>query len=664
MQPAPPPPDIVITAPALPEPAGERLLGVSRIDEKRLTEAGGEGAEQLLREAAGVILFRRSDARSGQPTSQGVTLRALGGNAASRALLVLDGVPQADPFGGWINWPAYDPATLAEVRIVRGGGAVTNGPGALAGTIEMTSLSARGFSGTVEAGSRGALFGSGRAGLAAGGGTLTLSGYGGRGEGFVPIEAAVRGPADRASPYAFGGGRLRWVGAVGARLTLEAMAGGFDDRRERGLAFTENRTRGLDGSLRLVGRGRWAWSALAYAQRRSFNSSFAGIDRARTAAFRTALQYDVPGRSYGWSVELRPPLGEGTEFRLGSDGRQMRGRSDELATYVAGVATRDRRSGGEADHAGLFAELTRRNGALILSGTARVDRWRITDGILRERLVVSGATLVDQRFADRSGWRPTARAAAGVTLGDTIELRSAAYLGWRLPTLNELFRPFRAGSDAVAANPLLSPERLRGAEIGADWKQGGATLALTAFANRLGRPIANVTLGNGPGTFPGVGFVAAGGSYRQRQNLDRIDVVGLEAAAEWRRGAWTLAGSLALADARVRTGGPAAALDGLRPAQTSPVAAGACVRWERSGRSLGLVLRHSGRAYEDDLNRLVLPAATTLDAAAAFPLAAGLSLTARAENLADARVVAGRTSDGITERATPRSLWLGLRLAR
>jgi vitamin B12 transporter len=61
-----------------------------------------------------VILFRRSDARSGQPTSQGVTLRALGGNAASRALLVLDGMPQSDPFGGWINWPAYDPATLAE----------------------------------------------------------------------------------------------------------------------------------------------------------------------------------------------------------------------------------------------------------------------------------------------------------------------------------------------------------------------------------------------------------------------------------------------------------------------------------------------------------------------------------------------------------------------
>jgi outer membrane cobalamin receptor len=143
-----------------------------------------------------------------------------------------------------------------------------------------------------------------------------------------------------------------------------------------------------------------------------------------------------------------------------------------------------------------------------------------------------------------------------VLVRQRVELRSAAYLGWRLPTLNELFRPFRAGSDAVAANPLLEPERLRGAEIGADWRRGAASLSLTAFANRLRAPIANVTLGTGPGTFPGVGFVAAGGSYRQRRNLDRIDVTGLEVAGAVTRGPWQLAGSLQLADARVGASGP------------------------------------------------------------------------------------------------------------
>lgn len=662
MQPVPPPPEIVITARALPEPAGERLLGVSRIDRERLEQAGGQGTEQLLREAAGVILFRRSDARSGQPTSQGVTLRALGGNAASRALLVLDGVPQSDPFGGWINWPAYDPAGLAEIRILRGGGSVADGPGALAGTIHLTSADKRGVGGAIEVGSRDALFGSARAGLGLGGGTLLLSAYGARGDGFVPVEASVRGPADRASPYRYGGARLRWTGDIASGLGLEAALALFDDRRERGLAFTDNRTRGKDASLRLVGSGAWDWSALVYGQLREFESSFAATDRLRTAAFRTALQYDVPGRAFGWSAEVRPPVGPGTELRIGSDGRRMRGRSDELGAYVAGNPTRDRSSGGESSTAGLFAELTRSLGPVTLSGTARIDRWTISDGIFRERVVATGAVLADQRFADRSGWRPTGRIAAGAAVTDRLALRSAAYLGWRLPTLNELFRSFRAGADAVAANPLLAPERLRGAEVGADWRGGGASLSLTAFLNRLEHPIANVTLGTGPGSFPGVGFVAAGGSYRQRRNLEAIDVAGLEASAAWKRGEWTLSGSLALSDARVRGSGPAAPLDGLRPAQTSPFAAGLGLGWEREGRSLGLQLRHSGRAFEDDLNRLSLPAATTLDGVAALPLAARLALTVRAENIFAARVIAGRTSDNVTERATPRSFWLGLRL--
>jgi outer membrane receptor protein involved in Fe transport len=664
MQPLPPPAEIVVTARALPDPAAERLLGVSRIDRERLEEGGAQGIEQLLRDAAGVILFRRSDARSGQPTSQGATLRALGGNAASRALLVLDGVPQSDPFGGWINWPAYDPATLASVRIVRGGGSVADGPGALAGTIHLTSTAERGIAANAEAGSRLALFGTARAGLALGPGTLLLSGYGGRGDGFVPVEASIRGPADRASPYAFAGGRVRWSGDIAPGVSLEAALGGFDDRRERGLAFTDNKTRGADGSLRLVGSGTWGWSALIYGQSRDFTSSFAGVDRARTAAVQTALQYDVPGRALGWSAEVRPPLGAGTELRLGADGRRMRGRSDEFGAYVGGLPTRDRSSGGKSEHAGLFAELTRNQSPFTLSGTARIDRWAIRDGNLRERVVASGVLLNDQRFADRTGWRPTGRVAAGASLSGNVELRSAAYLGWRLPTLNELFRPFRAGSDAVAANPLLEPELLRGAEIGADWRRGAASLSLTAFANRLRAPIANVTLGTGPGTFPGVGFVAAGGSYRQRRNLDRIDVTGLEVAGAVTRGPWQLAGSLQLADARVGASGPAAPLNGLRPAQTSSFAAGASLRWERDEHSVGLQLRHSGRAYEDDLNRLSLPSATTLDAATAIPLSPGVSVTARAENLFDARVIAGRTADGITERATPRSIWLGLRLRR
>src|SRR3546814_1957564 len=111
----------------------------------------------VLRDAAGFHQFRRSDSRSAHPTSQGASLRGLGGNASSRALVLLDGVPVADSFGGWIDWPSLDPRRLGYVRVTRGGGAGPFGSGALAGTNELASA-ARGelplLSGGIAYGSR------------------------------------------------------------------------------------------------------------------------------------------------------------------------------------------------------------------------------------------------------------------------------------------------------------------------------------------------------------------------------------------------------------------------------------------------------------------------------------------------------------------------------
>ena len=117
----------------------------------------GARIENRLRDEAGLVQFRRSDGRSAHPTSQGVTLRGLGGNASARALVTLDGVPQADPFGGWVAFPAYATGRLDRIRVTRGGGSGYWGPGALAGTIELESVGGnamRPFDGAIAYGSR------------------------------------------------------------------------------------------------------------------------------------------------------------------------------------------------------------------------------------------------------------------------------------------------------------------------------------------------------------------------------------------------------------------------------------------------------------------------------------------------------------------------------
>lgn len=652
--------EIVVTGRGLPQAVGEEVYGAVEIGRERLQGSASNRLEEVLRDVPGFQLFRRSDARSANPTSQGATLRALGGNASSRALLILDGVPQTDPFGGWVSWPAYDPRRLGRLRVVRGGGSGVHGPGALAGTIELESAAAAelaGLSGGLAYGSRNGLDGFAAAGLQAGPGFVAASGSFMRGDGFAPVVAEQRGPADRPAPYRQWSLALRAVAPLSGSTELQASGLVFDDRRERGTALSAVRSQGADASLRLVGR---RWSALAYVQSRDFYTSFASVDTARTVATRASEQYGVPATGLGARAEYRPRLGS-AELRLGADWRATEGRTQERYQFVAGEATRGRIAGGRNETLGAFAEIGLQRGPVTLHGGARIDRWRIGSGFLRERVLATQQVLIDVAFPGRSGWEPTARAGLALRAAEPLTLRAAAYLGWRLPTLNELYRPFRVGPDATAANAALAPERLRGVEAGADLRPLPVLrIGLTFFSNRLDGAIANVTLDRGPGAFPGVGFVA--GDYGQRRNLDAVTSKGAEIDARLTRGPWSLSAGYSFADARVQASGPAAALEGLRPAQTPRHMLSATAAWTgRGGASASLALRRTGGQHEDDLNRLRIPSAVTIDAEATLPLARGLALKARAENVGDERVIAGIGGTGILERATPRTLWIGLR---
>jgi outer membrane receptor protein involved in Fe transport len=73
-------------------------------------------------------------------------------------------------------------------------------------------------------------------------------------------------------------------------------------------------------------------------------------------------------------------------------------------------------------------------------------------------------------------------------------------------------------------------------------------------------------------------------------------------------------GTLAWTDAEMKASGAAAALDGLRPAQTPEWAASGTFSWEPDdGMRFAATLRHVGQQYEDDLQTDSLPAATTVD---------------------------------------------------
>jgi vitamin B12 transporter len=646
--------DIIVTGQGLGSTRGDAAYDLVVIDRDRLTMSASKRVEDVLRDAAGFQQFRRSDARSAHPTSQGATLRGLGGNASSRALILLDGVPMIDPFGGWVSWAALDPARIGQIRVTRGGGSGVFGAGALAGTIEMTSVSpgdADRLTASVNYGSRNAVDADVGASANLGTGFVLVSGGYARGDGFLPIIAADRGPVDRAARYRQSRLSGRVVLPIGSETELQANGAFLLDKRDRGLPFTGNRNRSIDASVRLVGHGLWGWEATSWLQVRQFSSGFASVNAARTVATQSLDQYDVPATGVGGRFEIRPPLGDAVTVRLGGDARHVDVKTGELFSFVAGTATRNRMAGGNQTALGGFVDGTIQPLANVtLTASGRIDHWSIDDGSLTEIVRATGIFATNSVFPDRSGHEITARAGIAWKPVGTFTVRSAAYTGWRLPTLNELYRPFRVGADVTQANAALDPERVKGIDVGAEyhplpgWHLGG-----TLFWNRLDHAIANITIAP---------------SIARRDNLDAIHSRGVEIDGGMAFGNWRFGLAYSHVDARVRSSGVASAANGLRPAQTPRDQLGMSAEWHRPGSfRIGTTLRYVGRQYEDDQNSRRLTDALTVDAVAILPVGKGFSVELRGENLANAEVQAGIASDGTVERATPRSLTIGLRYA-
>jgi outer membrane receptor protein involved in Fe transport len=220
------------------------------------------------------------------------------------------------------------------------------------------------------------------------------------------------------------------------------------------------------------------------------------------------------------------------------------------------------------------------------------------------------------------------------------------------------------GPDATAANALLNPERVTGVDLGFTLKPAdGFEIGVTGYWNRMDDTIANVTQGRGPGSFPGVGFVAAGGFYRQRQNLDALTVWGWEVDAKLRRGDFGLTASWSHVDPTIAASGAAAPLDGLRPAQTPRDQFSGTIDYTGSLFTASATLRHIASQFEDDQNGRSLNAATMVDALLLVPLVKGLAIEGRVENLFDAEVQAALSGTGVVERALPRTFWVGARVS-
>lgn len=648
--------------PLPPAPGTRALSGAG------LVEAIPVRLDGVLRvEAPGAGLFRRTGSQVANATIQGLSLRPLAPTGAGRAEVRLDGVPQNDPFGGWVVWGRLDPLFFDGVEVRAGIAGAGDGPLALTGSLDLQETRGSGPARARLSVAEGAMTASGRlpvrVPVAAGGGTLVLAAVHDRADGTVPVDPAQAGAADIPAGHELSSVLAVATVPLDQGAVLSGRMAVFADRRGAGLVGGDSSTRGADASVALrFATERVEGRVIGWAQQRRFANRTVTAGPGRTGTSTANDQYDTPAGAVGLSL-LVAPVGAGSP-QLSLEWRSAQGETRERFRFLGVGPTRQRVAGGRADVTSLALTVPPRalTGGWELSGAVRADAWRLTQASRIEQDLATGLDVLREAPADRDGIATSGRLiaahpASGIWLGLGRSVR--------LPTLNELHRPFRIGNDLTEANAGLAPERLDGVELG--WRrpaQGeGLSGSVTLWAARLEGPVTNVTLGAGPGTFPRAGFLPAGSVYRQRLNAGAIEAAGIEAAARWSSaGGLVLSGSVAAGRARVDGGALLPALTGLEPAQSPQVAASLALTvpfgrdrlWQADA-----VVRAEGRRFEDDLNTRRLDGFVAVDLRLSRRTGAAQWFVA-IENAGDARVETALSADGVVSLAGPRQLRVGV----
>jgi outer membrane receptor protein involved in Fe transport len=547
---------------------GDTPASVSVLTSEQIKASPAVVADDILRAIPTFSLFRRGNSLSTHPTAQGVSLRGIGPSGVSRTLVLLDGVPFNDPFGGWVYWTRVPIESADRIEVVEGSGASLYGNYAMGGVINIVTSAAtrRTLDLKPQYGSRKSPkldFGAsdiwGKLGVVVLGSIFDTDGF--------PIVAATeRGPIDINATVNYKNLTTKLDYPLSDRANLFFRAGYFTENRTNGKVSEVNDTRWTSGNggVRLLLADGSTLEGRTFLDFQRFHSTFMAVSNATTLRNLVRLSVDqrVPTDSVGSLVQWSKALGRSHHLTAGGDWRWVKGDSHEDAynaatpqaivppVTIASVLALQRISGGTQQIAGAFLQdvftpLPR----LTITLSARADHWRNYDAHNLETAVIAGTPVNNQpNLAGRSDTAVSPRAGALYHLSDRVSVWSAVGSGFRAPTLNELYRQFRVGTVVTLANNQLGPERLVGGEAGVNVAPAtNVTWRTTWYDNRVTNPVANVTLFSTPGT-----------TTQQRQNLGRTRIWGVQTDVEYRpMPSWRLSGAYLYNQAKVADGGVA-----------------------------------------------------------------------------------------------------------
>jgi outer membrane receptor protein involved in Fe transport len=587
--------------------------------------------DDMLREIPGFNLFRRATSRVSNPTTQGASLRGLGASGPSRALVLEDGVPLVDPFGGWVYWDQISPAELSSIEVFRGGASNLYGSDALGGIVQFLSRVPTGPSASLDIsyGTENTPDLSSWAGTTIGRWDLETAAGMARTDGYILPPTSQRGLVDRLanSEHVTVDAGVGYQLAEGGRAFVRGMF--FDEARDNGTPIQKNSTGtgfGVAGVNTPINDHDFL-SARIYGESQGYDQTFSSIAPDRNSEHRTDIQH-VPSQELGTAVQWNHLFSNQT-LMAGADANEVIGASDEqLFSSTTGFHFANNVAGGRQRTVGIFGQdIIRVRDQWLLIAAIRWDDWNNFNGST-VRVALPSGPVTATSFFDRSETSFSPRVSVIRNLHRNLSLSLSGYRAFRAPTLNELYRSFRQGTTLTENNPLLRAERLTGAEAGARAIGFGNRLESrgTVFWADIVDPITNVTLGTTPN------LVTA-----QRQNLGRTRAVGAEFD-----GIVHVSSSLEFSAGYEYTHSTvldtSAVLNGLHVPEVPRHQLSFEARyWNPRQVLISLQGRFSSSQFDNDINTLLLHRYYVMDLFVGREIGHGLELYAAAENLLNQR---------------------------
>lgn len=617
-------------------PASTRVMTAQALRQAASPELDGK-----LREVPGFELFRRSSSLVANPTTEGVSLRGLGSTAASRSLVVFDGMPLNDPYGGWIHWEEIPEPVIQSIEVVRGGASDLYGSSAIGGVISVIPLrpsgdtlalsTSYGSEETTDDSLLGTFAKSAWSGMF--GSSLIAT------EGYTLIAPEFRGPIDQPSN----------VHAQNALIEVDRTFHTDDRVFLRGSGLNEARHNGTpvqNNSTRF-----WRYTAGAdtprfllrlYGADEDYHQSFSSIAVNRASEQLTRLGRD-PADELGGQLTWRQPVGPRLLLLAGADTHDIRAADYEQIFSGAGG---ELRTTSHQRQTGVYGEALFTPANWTLSGSARVDHFSNFDAkqYMQPRASTALPTLSETVLDPRLG--VTRR------LGQALALNASGFRAYRAPTDNELYRTGQVGQQITKPNPDLRSERATGWETGlqVNVNRIGSAVRASYFWTQVNRPITALTLSETPTQ-----------EILQRANLGQIESRGLSLDWSTQQRWIAVTGGYQFARATVTKFTQQPELVGKWIPQVARNMATAQVQVNRPRWGLlSLQGRLSGRQFDDDLNNFLLHSYFRLDAYASHDVGRNLQLYADGENLFDRAIEVGKTP--LLTLGTPRLARFGLRL--